>query len=305
MRDIDDGGVEQRIRWMRTVILLLLVITMFPLCYGFTNLKLGQIPVVETRSLSNFTILDSALPFKVFVQLDPKTTQPTMDVAVLNRTLLDQITWSVDTVKGVLRLSYNPSAAPTDNLQGFFGNIGGLTGNSAFSIFGSGQVTINGVTVTGGNGAPSMSGKEAEVTIRTSALTAILADGSGDIEVQSPVVVAGTLTLSVTGSGSMGLPSVTADTLQASITGSGTVKIAGGKVNTASISAHGTGSFDGERLQVGSANALASGMGNIAVSVSENLVGSLAGMGGIKYHGTPKVNVQTSGLAQVTKLDTA
>jgi hypothetical protein len=122
--------------------------------------------------------------------------------------------------------------------------------------------------------------------------------GSGSLEwTPSSPLVADTLVLGVSGSGSLGL-SLTSTTVEVSLSGSGSAHL-DGRAASATVDVSGSGDLDAFGLAVRDADATVSGSGSIQLSVRDQLRGDVSGSGSIVYRGTPVVDSTSSGAGSV------
>lgn len=146
------------------------------------------------------------------------------------------------------------------------------------STDGSGDISMNGGTLTGAN-----------FEIRTG--------GSGDI---SLALEADEVSLITDGSGDMDI-AVKVQTLSAQSRGSGDIAVSG-TAQQLHASLTGSGEFEGASLKAQDAEVNVSGSGDAYVSVSGSLTGSVSGSGSLEYMGDPaSVNVSESGSGKVSK----
>jgi hypothetical protein len=116
------------------------------------------------------------------------------------------------------------------------------------------------------------------VHITTPRLTSLSIAGSGDIIAQTPVN---------TGS------------LTSSISGSGSIKLLSGKASSHKVRISGSGDVSALDLEAESAEVHISGSGDCSVGVAKNLDAHIAGSGSVVYRGTPSVSKHIAGSGSV------
>lgn len=107
--------------------------------------------------------------------------------------------------------------------------------------------------------------------------------------------------IEVSGSGNLKAPTIDADTLTVDISGSGSVAAAGSAKSLAA-SLSGSGRLDAVALPVERARLAVSGSGSAKIHVNEELEASVSGSGSVRYGGSPKVSKDESGSGRVAPL---
>lgn len=120
--------------------------------------------------------------------------------------------------------------------------------------------------------------------------------GSGDVEFSG---VRGDLKISISGSGEVEASNLQLENLSTSTNGSGDMKLSGTAVNmTSKIS--GSGDINAYNLKAVNARITCNGSGDIVVNVVENLQANLSGSGDVTYTGSPSmVDVDARGSGEV------
>ena len=137
------------------------------------------------------------------------------------------------------------------------------------------------------------------VNITMPSLEGLGVSGSGQAEVLD-ALKAGSLKLSVSGSGRLYLNDVNAESVDCSISGSGDVIVKGsGSSEKADISISGSGSYTGESYKLDAAVIHISGSGNCLCNVTGTLEAHVSGSGNVTYSGNPRVDARVSGSGRV------
>jgi hypothetical protein len=126
------------------------------------------------------------------------------------------------------------------------------------------------------------SGGAARVTLDVTALSALSAAGSGDVEVQGLRTPA--FALSIAGSSNALLRGLETATLRVSIAGSGDV-IASGRADTLDIAIAGSGDVRARELASETASVSIAGSGDASLRVTKTLAVSISGSGDVDYAG--------------------
>lgn len=141
--------------------------------------------------------------------------------------------------------------------------------------------------------------KKVIVNITMPSLEGLGVSGSGQAEVMD-ALKAGSLKLSVSGSGRLYLNDVYAESVDCSISGSGDVIVKGsGSSEKADISISGSGSYTGESYKLDAAEIHISGSGNCLCNVTGTLEAHVSGSGNVTYSGNPRVDARVSGSGRV------
>ena len=131
-------------------------------------------------------------------------------------------------------------------------------------------------------------------------LEAIDLSGAGSLKAES-TVKAETLSIDLSGAGNMTLP-VEARKLKADISGAGNINIKG-KADSQEIGVSGAGNYKAYDLTTLNTKVDISGAGNAHVQVSGELTGDISGAGSLRYKGTPKKDIHTSGVGSAKHVD--
>ena len=123
--------------------------------------------------------------------------------------------------------------------------------------------------------------------------------GSGDINMKDSLIVH-KLTTSIAGSSTIHANKLDVDKLYAEIAGSGTYDLAG-KAGYVSFEVAGKGKVDALDLEASEVNCEVAGYGNMALHATSSLNLEIAGIGRIKYKGSPKITQE--GFAFVRKVN--
>ena len=104
----------------------------------------------------------------------------------------------------------------------------------------------------------------------------------------------------IRGSGNLIGKNISTPACALAIEGVGDITLTG-KVGTLSATVSGSGSMALRQFQAQSVNAIISGTGSLDLYASKSLNGNISGTGSIKYAGSPKVKSQVSGTGTISK----
>ncbi len=136
------------------------------------------------------------------------------------------------------------------------------------------------------------------VTVSMPALSAVSAEGAGDIRVEAFNTPA--LKLAISGSGDARLQKLTAGELGVSISGSGDVS-ADGSAGKLKVSIAGSGDVRLGELKAEDVTVSIAGSGDAAVHANKTLSVSIAGSGDVSYTGNATVKSTVAGSGSVTR----
>lgn len=132
-------------------------------------------------------------------------------------------------------------------------------------------------------------------------LEGIKCSGSGNIEVNSPVMT-DSFYAALSGSGDITMKSLEAKKLSVGISGSADLQINNGSADQAEIKQSGSGDFDAMEFAIGELVVGKSGSGDTNVGDLGKLSVSSSGSGDVTYTGSPQLgNIRTSGSSSITK----
>lgn len=106
--------------------------------------------------------------------------------------------------------------------------------------------------------------------------------------------------LTVSGSGDVTAPSLTASTLTVRLSGSGSMTL-GGTADTQAVTISGSGRYDAAKLASKSVSIDISGSGIAVVMPSDTLNATIGGNGSLEYIGNPTVTQNISGSGRISK----
>jgi uncharacterized protein with beta-barrel porin domain len=130
-------------------------------------------------------------------------------------------------------------------------------------------------------------------TIGVKDLNALTVSGMGDVEADR--LTAPRLDLTVSGAGRVILNHLSIENLRLTLGGAGDVELEG-SADSAVIVLSGAGNVQAPDLAIRTANVSLPGLGNATVWVTENLTGSISGVGNVQYYGNPHTDLKASGL---------
>ena len=136
------------------------------------------------------------------------------------------------------------------------------------------------------------------VTVSVPKLSAVAAEGAGDIRVEA--FNAPALKLAISGSGDARLQKLTAGELGISISGSGDVS-GDGSAGKIKVSIAGSGDVRLGDLKADDVTVSIAGSGDAAVHANKSLSVSIAGSGDVSYTGNPSVKSTVAGSGSVTR----
>jgi hypothetical protein len=106
--------------------------------------------------------------------------------------------------------------------------------------------------------------------------------------------------VSISGSGDVTVTGLKSDTFTATISGSGDIRPTG-EAGSLDVSISGSGGFHGENLAVADAEVDVSGSGSVVVNATDSLDVSIGGSGSVRYLGDPVVTQSTGGSGSVER----
>jgi hypothetical protein len=124
---------------------------------------------------------------------------------------------------------------------------------------------------------------------------------SGAAKVTIKPIKVDNLVIGASGAGDFQLTDLQAGTLSVDISGAGSVKANGSAANT-DIRISGTGSINAPDLKTNTASVNISGMGSATLWVTKTLVTHISGAGSINYYGDPAVTQNNSGLGSANRI---
>jgi hypothetical protein len=127
--------------------------------------------------------------------------------------------------------------------------------------------------------------------------------GSGDIIAQDKIS-AGSLNLSISGSGKINLNDLSATDIKASIAGSADISISGSsQINSLEARISGSGKIIAPNILVKNVDISISGSGDCTVNASESLDAKVSGSGNVYYSGSAIINAKVSGSGKIKKIN--
>lgn len=130
----------------------------------------------------------------------------------------------------------------------------------------------------------------------------LMLNGSGNVHAKElKVDGAGSLDLSLAGSGNVSLDRLQAGSLKTSIAGSGSVKLAG-EVPEQQIDIAGSGDYTASDLKSKKADVSVRGSGDVELWATDTLNAKVEGSGDISYRGKPNLQKQVHGSGEVEPL---
>jgi hypothetical protein len=84
--------------------------------------------------------------------------------------------------------------------------------------------------------------------------------------------------------------------------GAGNIKIDNGNASVINLTISGAGNIEAQDYEVGNVNIVLSGTGNLRTWVTNNLSGSISGVGNIYYKGNPTININRTGIGDIKRL---
>lgn len=149
------------------------------------------------------------------------------------------------------------------------------------------------------DGLRSILPTEMNVTVHVAELTAI--DASGTWTVRAESIETGSLTATVSGTGSLFIGLLTAQDLSLNISGLGEMEVSG-EVVSQEVDISGTGKYLAGNLQSETARINISGSGKATVWAAEALDVTVSGSGTVEYYGRPQVSFDESGSGEIVGL---
>jgi hypothetical protein len=136
-----------------------------------------------------------------------------------------------------------------------------------------------------------------KVDVQVRNLRELIISGASDVYAGS-IFKGETLTLHMSGTGSVRFDSLEAENLRFIISGAGDGQLAG-KVENLRLFVSGKGKVQADQLRTNNATVQISGVGNAQLWVTDVLKIGISGVGTIDYWGQPQVSRQSSGLATI------
>lgn len=120
----------------------------------------------------------------------------------------------------------------------------------------------------------------------------------GVSNIQADAISTDRLEVGISGTGSVNIDRLTAEDTIVNVSGAGSFE-AEGAVDSQKVTLSGAGNFEGEDLECRTAEVTISGLGRVAIWVTETLDVSISGTGNVDYYGSPQVNQRISGLGRI------
>jgi hypothetical protein len=121
--------------------------------------------------------------------------------------------------------------------------------------------------------------------------------GAGDID--APTLKVDDLEILLSGAGDVSVGSLAAEELVVRLDGAGNVELAG-QVLEQDVRINGAGNYRAAELESQRATVIVSGAGDATVWATDTLDVRIPGVGGVEYHGNPRVTHKLSGLGRLT-----
>lgn len=136
------------------------------------------------------------------------------------------------------------------------------------------------------------------VFVSSPTISSFRLSGSGNI-ISQDSIMAGEMSLTISGSGSIQLQSLVANSLDANISGSGDISVLSGTLNTEKLRISGSGDINTINVPAYAATTATSGSGEISLNASHDLDVSISGSGSVFYKGNPEIKTRISGSGKV------
>lgn len=145
--------------------------------------------------------------------------------------------------------------------------------------------------------------KRSKLTIYVTSkeLEKVSMSGSGKFKAEKPVS-AEEMMVAVSGSGMIFFSELNAEEVDVKISGSGNAILEKGQAEELDVKISGSGKLQAERFEVEEFSAAISGSGGCKITVQEELKARISGSGSVHYHGSPQVDVVSSGSGKVRGL---
>jgi hypothetical protein len=151
------------------------------------------------------------------------------------------------------------------------------------------------------NGVILGSHESITVYVTAPSVTDLNVSGSGDIFVDKPWSTT-SLSVNISGSGTVSVNDLTAEQLSAVISGSGTIRATSGKVTREDLNISGSGTVDLRSVECQTVYSTTSGSGDTYVHATSMLDVTISGSGDIWYYGTPVINTHISGSGNLKRM---
>lgn len=123
-------------------------------------------------------------------------------------------------------------------------------------------------------------------------------NGAGKIRLDE--LQAGVCRISLSGSGDVRVGKMKVDSLSCLLSGAGNIEMSG-TADDLDARLSGAGSLRAAGLQSQTAHVILSGVGSAEVAVAQSLNAALSGAGSVRYHGSPQVVQNVSGMGRVSQ----
>ena len=139
------------------------------------------------------------------------------------------------------------------------------------------------------------------IYITSSELEAVRISGSADFN-SGEAISSDEMEFAMSGSGSIVFDKLSADEVDVRISGSGDIELISGSADELDVKISGSGKLNAETFEVNEFSTGISGSGSVRITVKEELDSRISGSGKVYYHGTPRVNITSSGSGKVVAL---
>ena len=157
----------------------------------------------------------------------------------------------------------------------------------------------DGALVVGTENVTLRTKAETYVTVCYPALCGVRLSGSGDLDIDGPVVTEREFTVSVSGSGGADIAGITAASTKVSLSGSGDAEIGSIEASSAEFKTSGSGDIEAESVTAESISVKTTGSGDCTIGCKDagTLSVHLSGSGDITVRGTARalVNISDTG----------
>jgi hypothetical protein len=129
------------------------------------------------------------------------------------------------------------------------------------------------------------------ITIVAKKLTSLTVSGLGDVQIEP--FSTPSMAIEMSGTGGVLQNQITTDKIDLTLSGSGGIVVSG-KATQAKIDVSGAGSVIAPDLQIQNATVTMSGVGSATLWVTDELNGTISGIGNISYYGSPTTKTNSS-----------
>jgi hypothetical protein len=145
---------------------------------------------------------------------------------------------------------------------------------------------------------PIITTERISVYVSLTSISGINNDGAGTVVSDSPLNT-NELKLTLQGAGSFNID-LNATQLTTQLSGAGTANLRGNATNHTAVLT-GVGSLKSYQLETETTSITIDGVGSAEVAVTKNLDVNITGTGAVRYHGSPEISEQRTGLGTIQK----